>query len=149
ESIFLKGYSKIDSLERIRSNEPYIYLKIRYHHIVSLLEYTIARKEFAIKTSYVQMIDLEGRSGFNLISNNTFELSNLSNEVIKISELIKEKHLKIKSKTALQNFNPVIVKLNNRLFTISYNRPDLINIEQDLVEQPTFNVSHINSSNTR
>lgn len=149
ESIFLKGYSKIDSLERIRSNEPYIYLKIRYHHIVSLLEYTIARKEFAIKTSYVQMIDLEGRSGFNLISNNTFELSNLSNEVIKISELIKEKHLKIKSKTALQNFNPVIVKLNNRLFTISYNSPDSINIEQDLVEQPTFNVSHINSSNTR
>ena len=80
------------------------------------------------------MIDLEGRSGFNLISNNTFELSNLSNEVIKISELIKEKHLKIKSKIALQNFNPVIVKLNNRLFTISYNSPDLINIEQDLVE---------------
>ncbi|WP_204237387.1 hypothetical protein [Mammaliicoccus sciuri] len=149
ESIFLKGYSKIDSLERINSNEPYVYLKIRYHHIVSFLEYTIAKSDFSIKTSYVQMIDLEGRSGFNLISNNTFELSNLSNEVIKISELIKEKHLKIKSKTVLQNFNPVIVKLNNRLFTISYNSPDIINIEQVLVEKPTFNVSYINSSNTR
>src|SRR5699024_7889269 len=147
--IFLTGHNTIDTLERTKNTQKYIYLKFTYENIVSFLEYTLATTQFSFKTSYIKVIDSTEQLKILMKSNNTFKLNDESNQIIKINNLLKNKIQKITLKNNVKNFKPIIIKINNRVFVLSHIKNQIVKIEYDTRANLLFNSTFISSKATR
>ena len=121
-----------------REGDPAIFIKIQYASDFTFLEYTHAKRDFSFKTHHIDVIsDSELQFDFN--SANEFVVwTSTHQQRIRLSNLKKDKDARLDDDFLRYQTRPVYLKLDNRLYIISYRNGKLsikTDKENDLLYQ--------------